>query len=352
MSPGSGPDTDTRVRAFDASDSVHWEAFLDSLPEATFFHKAGWKPVIEKAFRQKNHYMLAERNGEIVGVLPLVEIKSRIFGHALISTAFSIGGGVAALDDEAALALDEAAIALLKTTGADYLEYRRPPRPHPGWVQKDGLYANFSRTMLEDVDEDLLQIPRKQRAVVRKALKNETLAVRIDEKVDDFFALYSLNVRNLGTPVFSRKFFQELMSEFGPDCEILTVTVDGKPVSSVMSFYYRDAVMPYFTGSHVEARRLGSNDLMYWHVMRRAIDKGYRVFDFGRSKEGTGPFSFKKNWGFAPEPIIHEFCLKDGTEMPDLNPLNPKYALMVAAWKRLPLPLANFLGPLVVRNIG
>lgn len=296
--------------------------------------------------------MIAERDGSIVGVLPLVEIKSCLFGHALISTAFSIGGGVAALDDEAAAALDEAAVDLLKASKADYLEYRRPVRAHPDWVRKNGLYANFSRPMLVDADEDLLQIPRKQRAVVRKALKNEALAVRIDTSVDDFYRLYSLNVRNLGTPVFSKRFFQALMETFEDDCEILTVTADGRPLSSVMSFYHGDAVMPYFTGSHVEARRLGSNDFMYWHVMRRAVDKGYRVFDFGRSKEGTGPFSFKKNWGFTPEPIAHEFYLRDGAEMPDLNPLNPKYAAMVATWKRLPLPVANFIGPLVVRNIG
>lgn len=340
------------VRAFEPADLDRWESFVARLPEANFFHRAGWKSVIETSFRQKSRYMIAERGGDIAGVLPLVEIKSRLFGHALISTAFSIGGGVAALDDEAAEALDAAAVGLLKSSGADYLEYRRPVRAHADWVRKNGLYANFSKPMLEDADEDLLQIPRKQRAVVRKALKNEALAVRIDASADDFYRLYSLNVRNLGTPVFSKRFFQELMKTFGADCEILTVTADGKPVSSVMSFYHRDAVMPYFTGSRVEARRLGANDFMYWHVMRRAVDKGYTVFDFGRSKEDTGPFSFKKNWGFTPVPIAHEFCLKEGAEMPDLNPLNPKYAAMVATWKRLPLPVANFIGPLVVRNIG
>lgn len=329
-----------------------WERFLEGLDEANFFHRIGWKHVIERSFRQKTHYLKATRDGDLVGILPLVEIKSRLFGHALISTAFSIGGGVAALDDEAAAALDAEALKLLGETGADYLEYRRPPRPHDEWTQKLDLYANFSRPMLEDEDEDLKQIPRKQRAVVRKALKNEALEVRIDQSVDDFFALYSLNVRNLGTPVFPRRFFGSLMETFGNDCEVLTVTVDGRPISSVMSFYFRDAVMPYFTGSHVDARRLGSNDFMYWHVMRRAVAKGYRTFDFGRSKAGTGPYAFKKNWGFEPEPIVHEFVLKDGTQMPELNPLNPKYALMVATWKRLPLPVANFIGPLVVRNIG
>jgi FemAB-related protein (PEP-CTERM system-associated) len=340
------------VRPFEPSDAEGWEAFVAALPEATFFHRLGWKTVVETSFRQPTRYQVALRGGEIVGVLPLVEIRSRLFGHALISTAFSIGGGVAALDDEAAEALDTVAVALLGSTGADYLEYRRPPRRHQGWAAKEDLYANFSRPILTDADEDLLQIPRKQRAVVRKALKNDNLEVRIDETVDDFYALYSLNVRNLGTPVFSKKFFSALARTFDEDCEILTVTTGGKPISSVMSFYHRDAVMPYFTGSHIEARRLGSNDFMYWHVMRRAAQRGCSVFDFGRSKVGTGPFSFKKNWGFAPEPIVHEYCLKEGAQMPDLNPLNPKYAARVAVWKRLPLPVANFLGPLVVRNIG
>jgi FemAB-related protein (PEP-CTERM system-associated) len=342
----------TVVEPFCVGEEEAWDMFVVGLEEASFFHLIGWKSVIETAFKQKTHYFKAVRAGEIVGVLPLVEIKSRLFGHALISTGFSIGGGVAALDDEAARVLDETALSILKSSGADYLEYRRPARSHPDWVQKQDLYANFSRPILKDLDEDLKQIPRKQRAVVRKALKNEDLAIQIDKSTDEFFALYSLNVRNLGTPVFPKRFFDELLRTFGDNCEILTVTQAGKPLSSVMSFYWRGAVMPYFTGSHFEARRVGSNDLMYWNVMRRASEKGCDTFDFGRSKEGTGPFAFKKNWGFTPEPIVHEFFLKEGTQMPNLNPLNPKYALMVATWKRLPLPVANFIGPLVVRNIG
>lgn len=333
-------------------DVAAWDAFVASCPEATFFHRAGWKEVVENAFGHATHYLIARRGTEICGVLPLVHAKSRLFGNALISNGFCVAGGPAAKDDETHDALDRAALDLLEQIGASYLEYRAPARAHEDWSRKDDLYANFSRSIAEGEDDNLKQIPRKQRAVVRKALKNETLSFRIDTEISDFYRLYAESVRNLGTPVFGKRYFSELMRVFGSDCEILTVAHDGRPVSTVMSFYFDDKVMPYYTGSRVEARRLGANDLMYWHVMRHGQSRGARIFDFGRSKQGTGPYAFKKNWGFEPEPILHEFYLADGAEIPNVNPMNPKYQLMVSTWRRLPLPIANFVGPHIVKNIA
>ncbi len=341
----------TIVRELDASGWERWEAYVGSHPQASFFHRAGWKRVIENSFGQRTHYLYAERDGQIRGVLPLARYRSLLFGNGLISNGCCMGGGPLADDDDAYRALDETAIDLLRRLGATYLEYRQPIRRHPDWNCRDNLYATFEQPMATDEDAALKQIPRKQRAVVRKAMQG-ALIDEMDTGVDRLHALYAVNVRNLGTPVFSKRYFRNLKAEFGTDCDILTVSLDGRPLSSVLSFYFRDRVMPYYTGSVDQARPVGANDFMYWRLMRRAVERGYRTFDFGRSKIGTGPYAFKKNWGFTPVPVVHEFLMRAGGPMPEINPLNPKYRLFIALWRRLPLPVANLVGPHIVRNIG
>ena len=159
-------------------------------------------------------------------------------------------------------------------------------------------------------------------------------------------------MRNLGTPVFSRRYFRILAERFRDSCETLTIVDGERPVASVLSFFFRDEVLPYYGGGTAEARQRAANDFMYWEVMRRATLRGARLFDFGRSKVGTGSFDFKKFWGFTPEPLHYQYGLRPGCAIPDHNPLNPKYRLLIAAWKRLPLPVANLLGPPIVRGIG
>jgi FemAB-related protein (PEP-CTERM system-associated) len=328
-----------------------WDAFVLRCPEATFFHRAGWQQVVERSFGHRTYYLYAEQDGAIRGVLPLVHIKSRLFGNSLISNAFCVYGGPAALDDAARAALDRRAIGLMTTLGADCLEYRQLARTHPDWPAKDGLYATFRRAIDPDPDVNLKAIPRKQRAVVRQSLERN-LTVAENDGLDRFFALYGESVRNLGTPVFGKRFFRNLKEVFGADCAILTVLHDDKPVCSVMSFYFRDEVLPYYAGATPAVRTLGGYDFMYWHLLSDGARRGLKLFDFGRSKHGTGAFSFKKNWGFTPQPIFHEYQLKPGGVIPDINPLNPKYRLFINAWKRLPLPVANIIGPLIARDLG
>ncbi len=307
--------------------------------------------VIEDSFQQKAHYLYAESGGVIRGVLPLVHMKSPLFGNRMVANAYCVAGAPAVTDAEALPHLDSRAEALMNELRADYIEYRDPARPHRDWKWKEGLYATFERPIESGEDANLKQIPRKQRAVVRKALKSE-LSFGIDTDVADFFGLFALSVRNLGTPVFSRGYFENLVRVFGGDCDILTVRLHGRPISSVLSFYFGNRVIPYYTGSVPEARKLGANDFMYWKLMRHAVERGYEIFDFGRSKVGTGPYAFKKNWGFEPHPVIHEFKMRAGVPMPNVNPNNPKYRLMIAAWKKLPLPLANAIGPFIGRQVG
>jgi FemAB-related protein (PEP-CTERM system-associated) len=343
---------DLRIRQLDDADRDRWDRFVDGHPEATFFHRAGWKTVIERSFGHRTFYLFAERGGAIEGVLPLTHVKSPIFGSHLISNAFCVYGGPVARSEAALNALDAAALEVAEAQDADFVEYRsRAPRPRREWSEKSDLYATFRKPIHADPEQNMLAIPRKQRAMVRKGLKFE-LAGEIDPEPSRLYRLYAESVRNLGTPVFSRRYFEALKDEFGDACELLVVTHRGQPVSGVMSFYFRDEVLPYYGGGGHAAREVAANDFMYWEVMRRACARGVRVFDFGRSKRGTGAFDFKKNWGFAPEPLHHQFRLRKLDKVPEINPLNPKYRVFIALWKRLPLPIANAIGPAIVRNLG
>jgi FemAB-related protein (PEP-CTERM system-associated) len=339
------------VRALTADRIAAWDDFAARCSEATFFHRAGWQRVIAESFGHRTHYLYAERDGEIRGILPLVHIASRLFGNSLVSSAFGVYGGPAALDPAARAALDDAAIALMKNLGVDCLEYRQLARAHPDWPCRDNLYATFRRPIDADPAANLKAIPRKQRAVIRQSM-TRGLTVAADNGIERFFALYALSVRNLGTPVFAKNYFATLKREFGDDCEVLVALHDGKPICAVMSFYFRDEVLPYYAGASPAARPLGAYDFIYWHLLCKAARRGLKIFDFGRSKLGTGAFAFKKNWGFTPQPIFHEYQLKPGRAIPDINPLNPKYRLFIAAWKHLPLAIANRLGPLIARDLG
>ena len=340
-----------KIRSMEERDASRWDAFVFSHPEGTFFHRIGWRSIFRGVFHLDPHYILAERGTEIVGVLPLVLQRSLLFGTALLSLPFCVEGGPLSLDNEADAALTSAALALQQDTRAPYLEFRSRKAGREGWPSRKDLYATFCRPLSADDKENLQAIPRKQRAVVRKTLEGG-LRSEVNGDIREVFHVYAESVRNLGTPVFPRRYFSALRQTFGQDCDTVTIKDGGVPVSAVLNFYHGDTVLPYYGGGTSLARRNGANDFLYWEVMRHAAAHGYRKFDFGRSKSGTGAFAFKKNWGFEPQWLEYEYHFLPGHSMPDKNPLNPKYALMIRTWKKLPLPVANFLGPFLIRGLG
>lgn len=341
-----------RLAAQDKAASERWDAFVFAHPQATFFHRSGWLRVIERLFGHRGFFLYTERDGAIEGVLPLAEVKSRLFGHAVTSLPFAVYGGVAALNDEAAAALEAEAEKIARGQGAGHLEYRYLGETrHADWPRQD-LYVTFRKAILPDEEANMLAIPRKQRAMVRKGIANG-LKAEVDANADRFFDLYADNVLRHGTPAMPKKYFQALLDEFGADAEVLTVVgPDGRPLSSVLSFYFRDEVLPYYAGDDEAARGLAANDFKYWELMRRACARGLKVFDYGRSKQGTGPYAFKKNWGFEPQPLSYEYRLFKRDAIPQNNPNNPKYQLMIKAWRKLPIGVANWLGPFIVKNLG
>jgi FemAB-related protein (PEP-CTERM system-associated) len=332
------------------SDKNIWDDYVNQHPEATFFHLYGWKQALNKAFRHKCYYLYALQNYKVIGVLPLGHIKSLFFGNALISTPFAVYGGV--LADNAAVkdALTKAACSLAEDLKVDHLEIRNIKQQYPDWPNKP-LYVYFKKELADNDDDNLKAIPRKQRAMVRKGIKAE-LDYDISKNLEPFYQAYSESVRNLGTPVFSKKFFSALLDVFSEQSDILTVTKNEQLVASVLSFYFKDEVLPYYGGGTAAARSLKGNDFMYWALMQHSVKKGIKSFDYGRSKEGTGAYSFKKNWGFEPKPLFYEFYLVKAKSIPDINPLNPKYQRFISIWQKLPLKLSQMLGPILSRDLG
>jgi FemAB-related protein (PEP-CTERM system-associated) len=340
-----------RLSFDNAVDAARWDAFVFACPQATFFHRAGWQRVLRDVFRHDTHFLFAEEHGRIVGVLPLAHVKSLLFGTSLVSLPFAVYGGVASDVPEAADALERAAQDLAQRLGVAHLELRNVAARHPEWPMQD-LYVTFRKTLLADEAANMQAIPRKQRAMVRKGIANG-LHSDVDGGVDRFFGLYADNVHRHGTPGLPKRYFEALLREFGPDCDVQTVTdANGRALSSVLSFYFRDEVLPYYAGDAEAARETAANDFKYWELMRRSCQRGIKVFDYGRSKQGTGSYSFKKNWGFEPQPLHYEYCLYKRDAVPQNNPANAKYKLLIETWRRMPIGIANWLGPFVVRSLG
>lgn len=334
------------VRTAEASDLPRIAAF----PGAELFHRPEWSAAVEQGCRQRSHYLIAESaDGAIAGILPLTEMRSPLFGSALVSTGFGVGGGILASSDEAVEAIAEAAWALAQRLGCGSVELRGG-QPPTGWERKEGVYAGFARDLPPDDDAILKSIPRKQRAEVRRAqgLGFDVSTGRAPADRDAHYRVYSESVRNLGTPVFPRALFEAMLDAFRDDADLLTVRKDGNPVASVLSFYHQGSVYPYWGGGTHAARALRANEHMYFELMRHAARRGCTRFDFGRSKLGTGAYAYKKNWGFDPQPLV--YAVKG--EARETNPLSPKYRLQVALWQKLPLSIANVLGPPIARGLG
>lgn len=327
-----------------------WDAYVSANPDATFFHRGGWREVLEQGVGLRTHFLCAVDDGVIQGILPLAEVRSALFGSSIVSLPFCVYGGLVASSAAAASALDDAAQALAHTRRVGHLEYRNRERAHADWPAKT-LYVTFRKGIEADHDANMEAIPRKQRRMVRQGIKAE-LVSEVDSDNRRFFPTYAWNVHRLGTPVFGRRYFDALRRVFGGDCEVLTVSRHGQTVASVMSFYFRDEVLPYYGGGLATARQHAAYDFMYWEVMRRAADRGCRVFDYGRSKLDSGSYDFKKNWGFEPQPLYYECKLIRARAVPQNNPQNPRYQNLIKLWQRLPLPVANAVGPYLARNLG
>ena len=352
-----------QIRLYTPSDRTAWDDYVASHPKGTFFHLSGWKEVVEKSFGHRSCYLLDESSGapsdsaaegpkaRILGVFPLFSIKSLLFGRSMVSLPFATYGGILADNEKIEQALYEKAVALTREKHLDYLEIRNESGPLEGLPLKE-LYYVFKKDISENNEKNLKAIPRKTRRMVRKGMGNDLHDIfGSAELLDRFYELFAFSYHGFGTPVFSKKFLKNLLEEFKNNSSILIISKNGKTLSGVLSFYFKDQVIPYYSGAYPDSRKYAANDYLYWVLMSNATDRGCRVFDFGRSKKDTGPFHFKRHWGFEPRPLPYQYYLNNTEEIPNISPANPKYKKRIELWKKLPLWATKIIGPRIVKYI-
>jgi FemAB-related protein (PEP-CTERM system-associated) len=328
-----------------------WDRFVRQSPGATFFHQLGWRWLVERVFRHRAHYLLARRGEQVTGVLPLFELKSRLFGHSLVSIPFAIGGGVVADDgDTARLLLDEAR-GIAEDRGVDYLELRSETAVSGDLLTKD-LYVTFRADLTEGEEALLKRMDRKRRQMMTYVSKAgfEHRVAGIEE-LPLFYDLFCQSMRHHGTPVYPRLFLREILDRHPADTNLFFVYHEGRPVAGVLNLLWHDVVMPYYAGADRSHRPRGVDDYLYLAIMRWGREHGYRTFDFGRSKRGTGAHAFKARWGMEEVPLAYQYHLVKARELPNVSPANPKYQMLIRAWQKLPLPLTRLIGPRIIRSI-
>jgi FemAB-related protein (PEP-CTERM system-associated) len=340
----------------DAGEAARIDDFVAAHPSGTPFHRSAWLRAVAAGTGNDAMALVAERHGAVTAYLPLHKIHSPIFGRLLASSGFAVDGGLLVADGSDPTAMFEMVEELAARHSCPAIELRGGVLPDDrlGWTLKTTSHCGFVAPLADDDEAQLLAIPRKQRAEVRKGLGHDAkIEVGTGERDRAaHYAVYAESVRNLGTPVFPRGLFDAVLDRFGGDADILTVRHAGQPVASVLSLYHRGAVMPYWGGGTRAARALRANDRMYFELMRHARRRGCDRFDFGRSKTGSGAYHFKRNWGFEPEPLTYAAWTEPGAAPRNADPTSAKHALQIAVWQRLPLFAANRLGPLIARGLG
>ena len=332
------------------TETVDWDAFVRNTPGGSPFHLLAWKRAVETTFRHRAHYLMAVRGGGLEGVLPLFEVRGLLGGRGLVSVPYGVYGGVCATSAAVREALVGASRQLAGRVKADYVELRHRSGQEADLPTKS-LYVTFSRPIESSEEANLNAIPRKQRRMTRQGLKHGLRPEFGLQHLDRFYDIYAHSVHALGSPVFPRRLFHAIGQEFGKDCELLTIWKDSVPVSGVLTLLFEDQVLPYYGGARQEALAFAVNDFMYWELLCHAAKAGYRTFDFGRSREGTGAYNFKRHWGFEPVALPYQYVLLDGSRMPNLSPSNPRMHFAVEAWKRMPLPLTKVVGPFLTRYL-
>jgi FemAB-related protein (PEP-CTERM system-associated) len=319
---------------------------------ATGYHLSGWRGVVERAFGHETRCLAAvSPDGRIAGVLPLVFFNSRLFGRFTVSMPFLNYGGVVAGTAEAARALVDGAIAETTARRGSHLELRHTEQLFTDLVPKRHKVAMRLR-LAPDAEKQWEALDRKVRNQVRKGEKSQLAVVHGGaELVREFYSVFAHNMRDLGTPVYARAFFDEVLRTFADTARVFVARHEGRPVAASIVYWHRSMIEVPWASALRASNPLSANVLLYWHMLKFAVERGFTVFDFGRSTPNEGTFHFKRQWGAEPLPLVWEYWNAGGTRPPDLNPKNPKFDLAIRVWQRLPVPVATALGPHVVRNI-
>jgi FemAB-related protein (PEP-CTERM system-associated) len=351
-SPAVAPELESgtvSIKDFCSEIADEWDLFIASNPQATPFHSTAWMRSLQKTFDYENRSLYVKRNGRITGVLPLFMVSNWIIGRCLVSTPFADYGGVCAEDEESAGALVAHAVEMGVAEKADFLELRhRTAKSRPGFYVKD-LYVSFATELAAEPDVQLKRLPRDTRYMVRKGEKAGLQLRSGVDQLPEFYNLFILNWRRLGTPVFSRQWLETLVDEFQDGAILDMARANDRPVAGVLSFLFHNTLYPHYSGAAPDANVMAANNFIYWELMRKAINRGVRRFDFGRSKKNTGAYQFKSAWNMQVNPLEYQICMIERKNPPDFSPANPRFALAANLWSRMPLKATTWLGPRVVR---
>jgi FemAB-related protein (PEP-CTERM system-associated) len=340
-----------QVTLLDSSNIHKWEKYVENHPDATFYHRYEWKQVIEKSFGHKTYYLMANDNDEVTGILPMVHLKSFLFGSIFCSMPFLNFGGICADNGAAEDALLTEARQILKTSGGSYLELRHKKKSNADIPAKT---HKVSMTLELDSNSDVLwnNFKTKQRQNIRRAYKNK-LEIKVGKRecLMEFYKIMSIGWRDLGTPFYRLSFFENIFDAFSDAVEIFLVYHDGRPIATAFIGLFRDTVEGMWTYSLREFAILQTNYLLYWEMIKRACEKEYKLFHLGRSTSETGATFYKKKWNAVTKQLYWEYVLNKESKVPDLTVDNPKYDLAIKVWKNLPVAITRLIGPSLAKSI-
>ncbi|MHB8346827.1 MAG: FemAB family XrtA/PEP-CTERM system-associated protein [Acidiferrobacterales bacterium] len=339
-----------KIKRLGADSAGEWDAFVDHHPQSSLYHRSVWHRVIHEVFGHEVIRFAALDSMGVAGVLPLVRLRSRLFGDYMVSMPYFNYGGALARSEDIARQLMSAAAAEAGRVGCGHVEFRDTVA-HEGWVARTDKVA-MHLALPGSVDQLWAALGAKLRAQIRRPQKDGAEVLRGGaELLSQFYAVFSRNMRDLGTPVYPRSFFEAILSAIPDSASIVLVRHRGRPVAAGFLLGFRDRLEIPWASSLREYNPLGVNMLLYAEVLRTAIETGYRIFDFGRSSIDSGTYRFKKQWGASAQQLYWHYWMADSREMPRLTPDNPKYRLAIALWQRLPVCIANGLGPMIVKYL-
>lgn len=330
-----------------------WQGYLATKGYDGFYQRAEWLSVLNDGLDHQPVCLQATSGGQLSGVLPLAFVKTPLFGRFLVSLPYLNSSGIVAETPEVASALVDRAIDFAEQLDVRYLELRHETAvDHPKLTAAVTDKVHMRLALPKTTEELWTSIKSKLRSQVRKPLNNEALTVHwgTHDLLDEFYSVFTKNMRDLGTPPFSRKLFASMLHEFPGDAEFCCVRLDGQPVASGLLIHGPGVTQVPSASSLRKFNSTSANMLMYWHLLSRSIERGQQVFDFGRSSKGAGTYKFKAQWGAEESPAVWQHFVREG-EATDMRPNSGKYDLMIQTWQKLPVWLTKVIGPPIVRGI-
>src|SRR5579864_9430951 len=336
------------IGELEPGEEADWDRFVTCSPSGTFFHYSTWRTIVERTLGHRCFFLVARGERGISGVFPIAWVRNRLFGDCLVSLPLAVYGGICADEPHSHSCLLKAGRDLANRLDVRFLEMRNRSEPFPTALPGKDLYVTFTQDLSPGPEKLLQGLPRDTRYMVRKSLKSG-LEWTEDLSLDEFYEIYAQSVHRLGTPVFSKALFAFLRSEFQAQSRLFGVRKGKTAIAGVLCFYFRDQVLPYYAGALPEFYKDSPNNFMYWNLIAQSCREGFRHFDFGRSKRGTGSFNFKSSWSMQVTELPYRYHLVRAKEVPHLSPVDAKFQLPVAAWKRMPYSWTKVLGPRLIR---